>query len=93
MDLDSEEDDKSNNCGISTIYFLTEKNFVIEEENSEKNENTQKLTDLDNLDIDKEKLTKNNTNDKEPENKLFDDISSIKSLEHKNFLKTNKKTI
>ena len=33
MDLDSEEDDKSNNCGISTIYFLTEKNFVIEEEN------------------------------------------------------------
>lgn len=92
MDLDSEEDDKSNNCGISTIYFLTEKNFIIEEENSEKNENTQKLTDLDNLDIDKEKLTKNNTNDKEPENKLFDDISSIKSLEHKNFLKTNKKT-
>ena len=79
------------NCGVSTIYFLTEKNFLIEEENSEKKENTQKLTNSDNLDIDKEKPTENNTNDKEQENKLFDDASSIKSLD-KNFFKTNKKT-
>ena len=92
MDLDSEEDDKSDNCGISTINFLTEKNFLIEEENSEKNENTQKFTDSDNLDIDKEKPTENNTNDKEQENKLFDDVSSLKSLVHKNISKTNKKT-
>ena len=91
MDLDSEEDDKSNNCGISSIYFLTGKNFIVEEENSEKNENTQKQTDSDNLDADKEKPTKNNTNDKEPENKLFDDESSVKSLVHKNILENNKK--
>ena len=91
MDIYSEEDDKSNNCGISSIYFLTGKNFIVEEENSEKNEKTQKQTDSDNLDIDKEKPTKNNTNDKEPENKLFDDESSVKSLVHKNILENNKK--
>ena len=91
MDIYSEEDDKSNNCGISSIYFLTGKNFIVEEENSEKNENTQKQTDSDNLDADKEKPTKNNTNDKEPENKLFDDESSVKSLVHKNILENNKK--
>ena len=91
MDIYSEEDDKSNNCGISSIYFLTGKNFIVEEENSEKNEKTQKQTDSDNLDIDKEKPTKNNTNDKEPENKQFDDESSVKSLVHKNILENNKK--